>query len=93
MAEAFADRAYTPGGALVSRRDPGAVLHDPETVAARMLHLARTGTIQAIDGSTLDLQADSICVHGDSPGAVAMAARIRDLLLAEGVTIAPFAGK
>lgn len=93
VAEAFADRAYTPGGALVSRRDPGAVLHDPETVAARMLHLARTGTIQAIDGSMLDLQADSICVHGDSPGAVAMAARIRDLLLAEGVTIAPFAGK
>ncbi|WP_022707116.1 LamB/YcsF family protein [Paracoccus zeaxanthinifaciens] len=93
VAEAFADRAYTPDGALVSRRDPGAVLHDPETVAARMLHLARTGTIQAIDGSMLDLQADSICVHGDSPGAVAMAARIRDLLLAEGVTIAPFAGK
>ncbi|WP_282603810.1 5-oxoprolinase subunit PxpA [Paracoccus sp. PARArs4] len=93
VAEAFADRAYTPGGALVSRRDPGAVLHDPEIVAARMLHLARTGTIQAIDGSMLDLQADSICVHGDSPGAVAMAARIRDLLLAEGVTIAPFAGK
>ncbi|MBU2956148.1 5-oxoprolinase subunit PxpA [Paracoccus sp. 1_MG-2023] len=92
VAEAFADRAYTPGGALVSRRDPGAVLHDPDAVAARMLHLARTGSIQAIDGSMLELQADSICVHGDSPGAVAMAARIRDLLLAEGVNIAPFAG-
>ena len=92
VAEAFADRAYTPEGALVSRRQAGAVLHDPETVAARMVQLATTGVIQAVDGSDLQLRADSICVHGDSPGAVQMAAQIRHALLARGVTIAAFAG-
>ena len=86
-AEAFADRGYTPGGLLVSRRDPGAVLHDPDMIAERMLRLVTEGTIEANDGSTLKLQADSICVHGDSPGAVAMAARIREVLIAGGVTI------
>jgi UPF0271 protein len=92
VAEAFADRAYTPQGMLVSRKQQGAVLHDPETVAARMVQLATTGIIQAIDGTNLRLQADSICVHGDSPGAVAMAASIRQALLAQGVGITAFAG-
>jgi len=92
IAEAFADRAYRPDGQLVSRREPGAVLHDPEAVADRMLRLAIEGEIEAADGSTLRLQADSICVHGDSPGAVAMAARIREALLAGGVAIAPATG-
>ena len=84
VAEAFADRAYTPSGALVSRREPGAVLHDPELVAARMLRLATDGAIEAADGSVLRLDAQSICVHGDSPDAVAMARRIRDRLVAAG---------
>ena len=92
VAEAFADRAYTAGGALVSRRQPGAVLHDPDLIAARMLRLATEGVLEAEDGSILRLEADSICVHGDSPGAVAIAARVRDALVAGGVTIAPFAG-
>ena len=92
VAEAFADRAYTATGALVSRRQPGAVLHDPDLIAARMLRLATEGVLEAEDGSTLRLEADSICVHGDSPGAVAIAARVRDALVAGGVTIAPFAG-
>ncbi|MFN4060298.1 MAG: LamB/YcsF family protein [Paracoccus hibiscisoli] len=92
VAEAFADRAYTAAGALVSRKQPGAVLHDPELIAARMLRLAREGVLEAEDGSTLRLEADSICVHGDSPGAVAIAARVRDALVAGGVTVAPFAG-
>ncbi|SEM42741.1 UPF0271 protein [Gemmobacter aquatilis] len=91
VAEAFADRAYTATGALVSRRDPGAVLHDPAQVAARMLRLATDGVIDAADGTPLRLQADSICIHGDSPDAVAMARQIRATLLAHGVTIAPFA--
>lgn len=91
-AEAFADRGYRPDGQLVSRREAGAVLHDPEAIAARMLRLATEGVIEAADGSTLRLQADSICVHGDSPGAVAMAARIRAVLLENGVAITPFAG-
>lgn len=92
VAEAFADRAYTAGGALVSRRQPGAVLHDPDLIAARMLRLAREGVLEAEGGSILRLEADSICVHGDSPGAVAIAARVRDALIAGGVAIAPFAG-
>lgn len=92
VAEAFADRAYTPEGALVSRRDPGAVLHDPGLVAARMVRLATEGVIEAVDGSVLRLEAHSICVHGDSPAAVAMAAAIRDRLTAEGVAIRGFAG-
>ncbi|MCO6361267.1 LamB/YcsF family protein [Paracoccus sp. 08] len=92
VAEAFADRAYTAGGALVSRRQPGAVLHDPDLIAARMLRLATDGVLEAEDGSILRLEADSICVHGDSPGAVAIAAKVRDALVAGGVAIAPFAG-
>ena len=89
LAEAFADRAYLPDGRLMSRHDPAAVIHDPDLVAERMLRLVREGRIRAADGSDLQLRADSICVHGDSPGAVIMAARIRDMLRAEGVTIAP----
>lgn len=92
-AEAFADRAYTAQGNLVSRRDPGAVLHDPDLIAERMLRLATEGMIEAVDGTQLRLRADSICVHGDSPGAVTMAARIRDALIAGGVAITPFAGE
>jgi len=88
--EAFADRGYTPQGTLVSRREPGAVLHEPERVAERMLALVRTGEIESVHGKRVRLQADSICVHGDSPDAVAMARRIRERLQAEGVALRPF---
>lgn len=91
VAEAFADRAYTPQGTLVSRREPGAVLHDANGVAERMLRLANEGTVTAIDGSVVRIRADSICVHGDSPGAVEMARRVRERLVQAGVTIRPFA--
>ncbi|BEP59183.1 5-oxoprolinase subunit PxpA [Variovorax sp. V118] len=91
VAEAFADRAYTPQGTLVSRREPGAVLHDANDVAERMLRLANEGTVTAIDGSVVRIRADSICVHGDSPGAVEMARRVRERLVQAGVTIRPFA--
>lgn len=90
VAEAFADRGYRPDGSLVSRREPGAVLHDPEAVAARMLSLVRDGTVPAVDGSMVRVEADSICVHGDSPGAVAMAGAIRALLERSGVAIRSF---
>lgn len=90
VAEAFADRAYAPTGQLVSRREPGAVLHDPEMIARRMLRLATEGVIEAIDGSPLRLHADSICVHGDSPDAVSVAARIRAVLQIGGVSIRSF---
>lgn len=91
VAEAFADRAYRPDGALVSRCEAGAVLHDPDQVADRMLDLVRTGEITAIDGSRVRLRADSICVHGDSPGAVAMARAVRRRLESAGVALASFA--
>ena len=91
IAEAFADRAYTPQGTLVSRRDKGAVLHDSALVAQRMLRLVRDGVIQAIDGSLARVQAQSICVHGDSPGAVEMARAVRMALESDGVVVRSFA--
>ena len=66
--EAFADRAYTPEGTLVPRTEAGAVLHDPAVVAARTVRLVTAGTIEADDGSIVRIEADSVCVHGDSPG-------------------------
>jgi UPF0271 protein len=91
VAEAFADRAYNPDGTLVSRREEGAVLHDNEAVARNMVLLATEGKIVARDGSVLDVRADSICVHGDTPGAVAMAGAVRAGLEAAGVTVRSFA--
>lgn len=91
VAEAFADRAYTPQGTLVSRREKGAVMHDPEVVAQRMLRLVEDGLVEAIDGSLTRVDADSICVHGDSPGAVDMAREVRRRLEQAGVTIRSFA--
>ena len=90
VSEAFADRAYTPQGVLVSRREKGAVLHDPEQIAQRMLRLAQEGVIEAVDGSVVRIEADSICVHGDSPDAVAIARQQRARLEAEGIAIASF---
>ncbi|MDH4439051.1 MAG: LamB/YcsF family protein [Rhizobium sp.] len=90
VAEAFADRAYTPGGELVSRREAGSVLHDTDLIARRMLQLAREGTLEAIDGSTIKIDAQSICVHGDSPGAVAIAQGIRRAFEADGITVRSF---
>ena len=89
--EAFADRAYTPEGRLVPRAEPGAVLHDPALIAERILGLVRTGRITAVDGSEIELNADSVCVHGDTEGAVTVATALRDRLLAAGVTIRAFA--
>lgn len=90
VAEAFADRAYTPGGELVSRREPDAVLHDTGVIARRMLQLAHEGTIEAVDGSTITVDAQSICVHGDSPGAVAIAQAIRQAFEIDGITVRSF---
>ncbi|GAA2173310.1 5-oxoprolinase subunit PxpA [Agrococcus versicolor] len=90
VAEAFADRAYAPDGSLVPRSQPGAVLHDPRVVAARMVRLAREGVVDAIDGSSIAVHARSICVHGDSPGAVAMAEATREALRGADVELARF---
>ena len=90
VAEAFADRAYNDDGSLVSRRLPGAVLHDADAIAERMLRLVQTGEVESITGRSVPVQADSICVHGDSPGAVEMARRIRARLEQAGVALRPF---
>jgi 5-oxoprolinase (ATP-hydrolysing) subunit A len=90
VTEAVADRAYNPDGTLVSRSQPAAVLHDPAEVAEHVLRMATEGSIRAVDGSTLKIRAESICVHGDSPGAVAMAAAVKSALEDAGVSIGSF---
>ncbi|MEQ5184223.1 5-oxoprolinase subunit PxpA [Providencia alcalifaciens] len=93
VAEAFADRAYNSDGTLVSRKLAGSVLHDPELVAKRMLQLVNEGGVVAIDGKFTPIEAGSICVHGDSPGALEMAKKVRELFELQGIGIRPFAGK
>jgi UPF0271 protein len=90
VAEAFADRAYRPDATLVSRTEPGAVLHDADEIAARVLGMVTTGRVIAVDGSEVALTVESVCVHGDSPGAVQIAAAVRDRLTAEGIVIGAF---
>ena len=90
VSEAFADRAYTPEGHLLPRREPGSVLHDPGEIAARMVRLAVEGRIAAVDGTEIEVRADSICTHGDSPGAVDIARALRAALTAAGIEIVPF---
>ncbi|MFZ7086836.1 LamB/YcsF family protein [Curtobacterium sp. RRHDQ10] len=90
VAEAFADRAYEPGGALVSRRAPGAVLSDPDAIAARVVDLVTTGSVEAVDGSRVAVRARSICLHGDSPGAVHSARAVRAALESAGCSIESF---
>jgi UPF0271 protein len=88
--EAFADRAYTPQGALVSRRLPGAVLHDADEITRRCVAMATGEAVADVEGGPLTLSPDSICVHGDTAGAVDIARRVRDGLAAAGVHLAPF---
>lgn len=90
VAEAFADRAYRPDGRLVSRREPGAVLHDPAAVAQRVATMVSSGILTATDGTQIPVSVESVCVHGDSPGAVQIASAVRDRLEAAGVDIRPF---
>lgn len=90
VSEAFADRAYTSQGQLVSRREPGAVLADPEQIAARVVGMVVTGQITAVDGSEITVRAQSVCIHGDTPGAASVARAVRDALTSAGVTLTPF---
>lgn len=87
--ECYADRAITPEGTLVPRSQPGAVIHEPEAVVERSLKLATEGRATAIDGTEIDFAADSICLHGDTAGAVELAAAVRGELEAAGVEITP----
>ncbi len=90
VTEAFADRAYNPDGTLVSRTLKGAVLEDPAQVAEHVLRMVTDSAVRTIDGSVLKIRAESICVHGDSPGAVAMATAVKSALSDAGVSIGSF---
>lgn len=89
--EFFVDRGYTPEATLVPRSQPGALLHDPDEVTARVLRMVTEGRVTAVDGTDVEVRAESACVHGDSPGAVAMARAVRAGLEAAGIELCPFA--
>lgn len=88
-AEGFADRGYTSNGSLVPRGHPGAVITDPDTVAKRVVQMARDGAVDAVDGTRMSIRVETVCIHGDTPGAVHLAARIRSALTEAGVTVQP----
>lgn len=88
--EIFADRAYTDEGHLVSRQIEGAIIHDAERAAQRVLRMVSTGTIETLSGKSLATPVDSICVHSDTPTAVAIARRVREALEGAGVRVQPF---
>ena len=87
-AEAFADRAYENDGSLAARSKPGSVIHDTDLVVARAVRMAKTGDVVSLDGSVITLNAQTICLHGDTPGASMLAARVRKGLEAAGITVA-----
>jgi UPF0271 protein len=91
VTEAFADRGYTAEATLVPRSQPGALLHDSAEVAQRMVRMLITGRLRSVDGTEVAVSARSICVHGDTPGAVAMAVALRKALADAGVEIRSFA--
>ena len=90
VSEAFADRAYNSDGSLVSRRLEGAVLHDAECVAKRVVSMLQQGGVESIDGIFTPIQADTICLHGDTNGALEMSAAIKAELLKNNIQIRPF---
>ncbi len=90
-AEIFADRAYLADGTLMPRGQPGAVIHDPDEVVARVLHMLDSGHVTAACGTALPLAMDSLCLHGDTTGAVALARSLRAAIETAGWRIAPFA--
>jgi 5-oxoprolinase (ATP-hydrolysing) subunit A len=91
VTEAFADRAYTPDGELVSRSEPDALVRDAGDVAQRVVRMVTAGEVVAVDGSVIRVEAQSICVHGDTPGAVEVARAVRRALEDEGVELRAFA--
>lgn len=90
VAEAFADRAYAPDGRLVSRNEKGAVIHDPAEIAVRVADMVTHGHVTALDGSTVTIEVESVCVHGDSPDAVQIATAVRQHLETAGVSVEAF---
>jgi len=92
-AEVFADRAYDPDGSLTARSKPGSVIHDTARVVERAIRMVRDQEVVAVDGSLIKLQADTICLHGDTPGAVDHARAVRKGLEGAGVSVSRLAQK
>jgi UPF0271 protein len=89
--EVFADRAYEDDGNLVSRRKPGAVLHDPTEIAQRVVRMVQDGAVVSVTGKTIKMRTDTVCIHGDTKGAVEIARGVRKALEDSGIAVAPFA--
>jgi UPF0271 protein len=89
--EAYSDRAITPEGTLVPRSQPGAVIHEPDEVVARVLKIATEGRVVTVNGDEIPFEADTICLHGDNPGAVAIAAAVCAALDGSGIAVKPMA--
>ena len=87
--EVFADRAYNPDGTLVSRNIEGSVIHDKDEAISRVIRMVKSGRVTAVTGEDIDIQADTICVHGDNPSAVLFVQEIRKALEAENIKVAP----
>jgi 5-oxoprolinase (ATP-hydrolysing) subunit A len=90
VAEGYADRAYALDGTLVPRGQPGSILSDVDVVASRALQMATTGSVEASDATVIPCVIESLCLHGDTPGAVDLARRVRETLASGGVTLTPF---
>ncbi|TPQ26375.1 hypothetical protein C2U70_31575 [Bradyrhizobium guangdongense] len=88
--EVFADRAYEDDGNLVSRKKPGAVLHDAKAIADRVVRMVQDGAVVSVTGKVIKMRTDTVCIHGDTPGAVEIARNLRDALKASGIQVAPF---
>ncbi len=88
--EVFADRAYEDDGSLVSRRKPGAVLHNADDIARRVVRMLQSGEVISIAGKTIKMRMDTVCIHGDTPGAVNIARVLRKALKDNGIAVAPF---
>jgi UPF0271 protein len=87
--EFFGDRAYNPDGSLVSRKQEGAVIHDHQAAAGRVLRMIRESRVTCLDGTEIEMEADTICVHGDNPTALDLVRKIRQTCEDAGITIAP----
>jgi UPF0271 protein len=88
--EIFADRAYEDDGSLVSRRKPGAVLHDPAAIAQRVVRMVQDGAVISATGKVIKMRTDTVCIHGDTAGAVDIARGVRKALKDAGIDVAPF---
>jgi UPF0271 protein len=85
--EVFADRSYQPDGSLTPRRQPQALITDPDAAARQVVAMVKTGAVRAVTGAEVAIQADTVCLHGDSPGALDFARHIRQVLQSEGIQV------